>query len=136
MASTAAIAPVAFHPSVVTWIRERSHCDFFGMRPEDAAFYVDNGLVSVCAGDLLDFETREKAPSLLCRLTRKAMHIAYPDGVLVDRYKCTVCDKVTTGRFAIRHPLVWYPRKHRIEGAVCPGSSIEAKTVRIRRTFG
>lgn len=130
------MSDVEFHPRVLEQIRDWSGASFLRMDPKDAKFYVEHDLLALAGGELLDFETRKPTGESLYRLTREAMVLAYPDGVLMPRYKCTVCGKVTAGRYGTNYPTnTWYPRKHRVDGEVCDGSSIEAETVRVLHEF-
>lgn len=128
------LAAVIFHPAVLQQIRDWSGASFLELTRKEAKFYVDHGLMFVAQGEVLDGKTRKPTGKPLYCLTKEALALAYPDGVMIPRYKCTVCAKVTAGRFGTSVP-VWYPRKHRIDGDVCDGSYIEAEVVHELRRF-
>lgn len=130
-------ADVLFHPAVLEWIRAHSGASFLQLRSGDASFYLEHGLLAAATGDVLDFETRKPTGQVLYVLTRKALRLAYPDGIVVRRFKCTVCEKETAGRMSRGlgedgYP-VWFPRKHRVGGELCLGNAIEAETVNRRK---
>ncbi len=129
-------AGVLFHPSVLEWIRECSGASFLQLGSDDASFYVQNGLVAAATGEVLDPVTRKPTGEVLYVLTRKAMRLAYPDGIDVRRFKCRVCQKETAGRMSRgideTGNVFFYPRKHRVGRELCEGNNMEAETV-IRR---
>lgn len=130
-------ADVVFHPTVLDWIREHSVASFLQLSSGEASFYVDHGLLAPASGHVIDFETRKPTGQVLYVLTRKALRLAYPDGITVRRFKCTVCKKETAGRMSRGlgedgYP-VWYPRAHRVDGERCPGLEFAAEIVTRRR---
>jgi hypothetical protein len=138
-AEPAESADVLFHPSVLEWIRKHAGADFLQLPSRDAAFYLEHGLLQAATGEVVDFETHEPTGQVLYVMTRKALRLAYPDGVDVRRFKCTRCHKETAGRMSRGlgedgFP-VWFPRKHRVDGELCPGNKLEATIVMRRRRF-
>ncbi len=127
---------VIFHPSVLEWIRKCSGASFLQLGSDDASFYVEHGLVAAATGEVLDPVTRKPTGQVLYVLTRKAMRLAYPDGVDIRRFKCRVCKKETAGRMSPGLDedgnVFFYPRKHRVDGVLCDGNHLKAETV-IRR---
>lgn len=118
---------VAIHPSLIKWIRDRSSACFIAMTRREAKSLLAFGLLVELSGDLIDFKTGKKTRERLFKLSRRAYQVAYPDGMMVRKFKCRVCGKVTAGRMSRGYPM-WYPRKH----GACPGAEQEAKTVRVR----
>ena len=46
------------------------------------------------------------------------------------RFRCAVCGKLTAGRFPhLGDGTFYYPRRHQVDGADCPGNIIEAEWV-------
>ena len=143
-----ATAQVLVHPTVLAWVRRCSGASFLALTPKDAQPYLELGLVMPVSGTLHDTRKDADAGKLSNRglyvLTRHALRLAYPDGVLVRKYQCSVCEKVTAGRMSRGGPdetdeIPWYPRKHtttgRRRGPTCPGSDRKAVYVKQRITF-
>lgn len=125
-------ADIVFHPSVLEWIRKHAGADFLRVPFAEASFYLEHELLQAATGHVVDLDTGEPTGEVLYVLTRKALRLAYPDGIVIRRFKCTVCGKETAGRLSNGYP-VWYPRKHRVDGELCPGNQIEAAIVKRRK---
>lgn len=123
------VADVAVHPSLVEWIQRAARASFLSLEPEDAKFYLGLGLVRPANGVVVDLETYEPTGQVLYVLTRRALRIAFPMGVPVTRYICTVCGKEGGGRMSRGADCTWYPRKHPRGGPPCPGCREPAREV-------